>query len=101
MFGRKKGKSWDSLSPAQQRGLGAAAVVQFALLGVALVDWFRRPAQEIRGPKLLWLPLLFVNFIGPLGYLKFGRQQVGAAPGEAERAYRSEAHTSELKSLMR
>ena len=76
MFGRRKKKGWDSLTDEQKRGIGLAAVVQVCLLLFALYDWFRRPGDEIRGPKLAWLPLLFVNFIGPLAYLKFGRARV-------------------------
>ncbi|MCK9486607.1 MAG: PLD nuclease N-terminal domain-containing protein [Dehalococcoidia bacterium] len=77
MFGRtKRKKSWSDLTPQQQRGVGLAAIVQVALLLIALVDWFRRPSDEMRGRKLLWLPLLFVNFFGPLAYLKFGRLPV-------------------------
>ncbi len=74
MFGRKRKKmGWQDLDERQKRGLGLAAMVQVALLLFALYDWFRRPGSEMRGPKFVWLPLLFVNFIGPLGYLKFGR----------------------------
>ena len=34
------------------------------------------------GRKWLWLPALFVNFVGPLAYLRFDRQE--AAHAEAE-----------------
>lgn len=77
MFGRtKRKKTWNDLSTEQKRGIGLAATVQVALLLFALYDWFRRPSDEMRGPKFVWLPLLFVNFIGPLSYLRFGRVQV-------------------------
>ena len=39
----------------------------------ALRDIRRRPSDEIRGPKLLWVLVSFVNFVGPLSYFKFGR----------------------------
>ena len=45
----------------------------------ALQDWFRRPDDEIRGRKRLWLPALFVNFVGPLAYLVVGRQRSESA----------------------
>lgn len=80
MFGRDKKKGWDALSMEQKRGIGLAAVVQIGLLAWAMVDWFRRPGSQIRGPKLLWLPLLFVNFVGPLSYLKFGRLSGPSTP---------------------
>lgn len=74
MFGRRKKKGWEALTPGQRRGLGIMGLVQVSLLLFALVDWFRRPREQVRGSKLLWLPVLFVNFLGPLSYLKFGRQ---------------------------
>ncbi len=76
MFGGKKKRGWGDLSDQQKRRLGIAALVQIVLLVFALWDWLRRPSDEMRGPKFLWLPALFVNFIGPLAYLKFGRVHV-------------------------
>lgn len=49
-------------------------IIQLALTVAALVDWIRRPLT--RGPKWLWLLIiLFVNFIGPIIYFIFGRQE--------------------------
>jgi len=68
-------RSWSDLSPGQKRGIGVAGLIQFGLLLFALQDWFRRPDEEIRGPKRRWFPVLFVNFVGPLAYLVVGRQR--------------------------
>jgi Phospholipase_D-nuclease N-terminal len=49
--------------------------VQVGLLVRALWDLWRRPADQINGSKLLWAPLCFVNFIGPLAYFRWGRRR--------------------------
>ncbi len=61
------------MRPARRRGITVVAIVQVALLLAALRDIRRRPADEIRGPRLLWALVSFVNFVGPLSYFKFGR----------------------------
>ena len=49
-------------------------LLQIALLVVALVDLVRR--ERTRGPKWVWvLVILFVNLIGPVVYLLFGREE--------------------------
>ena len=44
-------------------------------LGDALLDLRKRPAEQVRGPKKAWYPALFVNFIGPMTYLRYGRRK--------------------------
>ena len=47
-------------------------LLQIALMVVALLDLVRR--ERTRGPKWAWaLVILFVNLIGPVVYLLFGR----------------------------
>ena len=49
-------------------------LLQIALMAVALVDLLRR--ERTRGPKWAWvLVILFVNLIGPVVYLLFGREE--------------------------
>ncbi len=49
-------------------------VLQYALAIIALVDVIRR--ERTRGPKWVWiLVILFVNLIGPVVYLLFGREE--------------------------
>jgi hypothetical protein len=50
-------------------------VVQLGLLAAALVDIYRRPDGEIRGPKRLWAAVAFVNYVGPISYFLFGRKR--------------------------
>jgi hypothetical protein len=73
------------LAPAQQRLLTVSAAVQFALLAAALIDIGRRPPEQIRGPKPLWVGLAFVNFVGPAAYFTIGRRRRGGQPVRGHR----------------
>jgi hypothetical protein len=66
---------WADLSTSQRAGVTAAAAVQLALLGAALVDLARRPSAEVNGSKRVWAAVSFVNFVGPLAYFAFGRRR--------------------------
>lgn len=66
---------WRDLPGTARFGILGAGVTQVGLLAFALIDLVRRPSRQVRGPKLLWLPLLFVNFVGPASYLRFGRRR--------------------------
>jgi phospholipase D-like protein len=75
MARRSKKKRWSDLSGEQRAAVGVVGAIQVGLLVTALRDLWRRPSEEVRGSKLLWVPLCFVNFIGPLAYLRFGRKR--------------------------
>ncbi|MBO9532974.1 MAG: hypothetical protein J7513_08380 [Solirubrobacteraceae bacterium] len=62
------------LAPRSRAAIAVGAVTQLGLLAIALRDLHARPADQVRGPKKAWYPALFVNFIGPLSYLRFGRR---------------------------
>lgn len=48
-------------------------VLQFILLVVALVAWFK--TDESKGPKWVWLlVILFANIIGPILFFLIGRR---------------------------
>lgn len=48
-------------------------LLNLILVVIALIDLIRR--QETKGPKWLWvIIILFINFIGPVIYLLFGRE---------------------------
>ena len=66
-------KHWSDLS-----GVLIGSFIQFALLAVALRDLWRRPSEQVNGSKVVWTLACFVNFVGPLAYLRFGRR-VGPA----------------------
>jgi hypothetical protein len=49
-------------------------LVEIVLVVIALVDLTRR--ERTRGPKWVWvLVILFINLIGPIVYLLFGREE--------------------------
>jgi len=71
-WGRRR---WEDLPAGTRRGLGIAASIQLALFVSALIDLVRRPASQVRGGrKWAWVPVLFVNFVGPIAYFAFGRR---------------------------
>ena len=47
-------------------------LAQFAFAFLAAWDLAQRDADEVRGPKLAWVPALFLNWIGPAAYFLFG-----------------------------
>lgn len=66
-------QSWSDLSSTRRRVIIAAGVVEVVLTSVAAVDLIRRPAEQVRGPKLLWAPALLIQPVGPIAYLSLGR----------------------------
>jgi Phospholipase_D-nuclease N-terminal len=68
-------KRWSELTTAQKRGIVLSGTAQIGLLIAALLDLYRRPKEEIRGNKLMWTLASFVNFVGPITYLLFGRRR--------------------------
>ena len=66
-------KQWQDFSPAAKAGAIVAGIVQFSLLAAALVDIWRRPAEQVRGPKWAWAMAAFINYVGPISYFLFGR----------------------------
>jgi hypothetical protein len=66
---------WRDLNTAQRTALVVTAVVEVTMTAAALVDLARRPAREVRGPKLAWTVGCFVQPIGPAAYFRFGRRR--------------------------
>jgi hypothetical protein len=70
-----KRMSWRELSPARKAVTLVLGSVELALTTTAAVDLLRRPADRIRGPKALWWPAIFVQPVGPVAYLAWGRRR--------------------------
>jgi hypothetical protein len=66
---------YQRLSPAARRAVWALVVLEAVLITIAERDIQRRPAQDIRGPKLLWRAVATQNVIGPAAYYGFGRRR--------------------------
>jgi hypothetical protein len=69
------GRSWSDLTETQQRTIIALGAVELVLTTVALVDLARRPRELVRGPKAVWALGCFVQPVGPVAYLAFGRRR--------------------------
>jgi hypothetical protein len=55
-------------------GLGVLLVIELGLMIWGVVDWSKRPAELIRGNRILWLlVILLLNIVGPILYLTVGR----------------------------
>jgi hypothetical protein len=61
-----------------QAGIVALGVVETVLLVAAEIDLRRRPASQVRGPKVLWRLACFVQPVGPPAYLLWGRRAAAA-----------------------
>ena len=66
---------YDRLSPAARRALWALAALEMVLIGAAERDIQRRPAEKVRGPKLLWRAVATQNVIGPAAYFVLGKRR--------------------------
>ena len=73
---RRGGKRrWSELSGSQRAGIVAGSTLQLGLLAAALRDLRHRPPVAVRGSKKLWTAACFINVVGPLAYLAFGRRR--------------------------
>lgn len=52
-----------------------SAAVELVLTAKAAKDLATRDGSQVRGPKLVWVPLLTVQPFGPVAYLVFGRRR--------------------------
>jgi hypothetical protein len=68
-------KRWSDFSPAVRTAIVLGAFAELVVTTIALRDLIRRPVDEVRGPKLLWGPFLFVQPIGSPLYLVVGRRR--------------------------
>jgi hypothetical protein len=71
---RELAAQYHRLSPTTQSAVWVLLALEVVLIGVAERDIQRRPADRIRGPKLLWRAVVTQNVIGPAAYFGFGRR---------------------------
>lgn len=62
------------LSPRRRRFLWVLLAFEAVLIVATERDIHRRPAQNIRGPKLLWRLIATQNIVGPAAYFGLGRK---------------------------
>ena len=63
------------LSPAARAAVWVLLALEAVLITAAERDIQRRPAERIRGPKLLWRAVATQNVVGPAAYYGFGRRR--------------------------
>jgi hypothetical protein len=63
------------LSPAARRATWVLLALETVLIVAAERDIQRRPANRIRGPKLVWRAIATQNFIGPAAYYGLARKE--------------------------
>ena len=68
-------KGWSDLSTGQRVAIVVAGVAEVIMTSLALRDLLRRPATDVRGPKLLWFLGCFVQPFGAPLYLVVGRRR--------------------------
>lgn len=67
-------KKWSDLTTGQQRAVYVAGAAEAILTAAALRDLARRPADAVRGPKVMWVLASFVQPVGPFIYFTTGRR---------------------------
>jgi hypothetical protein len=65
---------WAGLGTARRAGMITLAAFEVVCTTAAALDLLRRPQHLVRGPKALWWPALFVQPIGSVAYLTWGRR---------------------------
>ncbi|MEU8250631.1 PLD nuclease N-terminal domain-containing protein [Nonomuraea sp. NPDC048916] len=64
---------WNEMSNKRQAALLTLVSVELALTATAAVDLWSRPRDEVRGRKAWWWLGIFVQPVGPVAYLLWGR----------------------------
>lgn len=68
------------------RFLVVAGAIQLVLLVWALFDIYFTPTDSIRRyPRWAWVLIVFINFIGPVAWLRWGRPPRPKRGGSAKR----------------
>ena len=73
-------RRWSDLSVRTRRLIIVGASLKGLLKVAALVDIWRRPASQVKGPKAAWaVAVALANSVGtvPLSYFFFGRRKSG------------------------
>ena len=60
------------LSGPVRAGLTVFDILQAAFAFLAAWDLWHRSADEVKGPKAAWAPVLLVKWLGPAAYFLFG-----------------------------
>jgi hypothetical protein len=69
-----KKKSFKDMTPSQRVIVLVLMAISLALVGAAERDLQQRPADQVRGRKLLWR-LACLNALGAVSYFRWGRRR--------------------------
>ncbi|MDA8209265.1 MAG: PLDc N-terminal domain-containing protein [Actinomycetota bacterium] len=69
-------RKWKDMTARQRTLILIAASIQLSLAATAFTDLARRPAEQVRGRKIAWVPVIMINTIGPIVYFVFGVRRV-------------------------
>ena len=61
-----------AITGPERAGLTLLGIVQAAFAFLALWDLWHRDQREVQWSKPAWVPIIFVNWIGPAAYFLFG-----------------------------
>lgn len=67
-------KRWSELSPTARAAVVVGGLIELVLTAFVQRDLSKRSADEVRGPKLMWRLVSFVQPVGPIAYLLAGRR---------------------------
>ena len=70
-------KKFSEYSPVRQFWIAAVFTLSLGLVAAGERDIQRRPAEQIRGGKVLWR-ILCLNALGALSYFRWGRRPSSA-----------------------
>lgn len=73
--GLRSKKRWSDFSPRQRTAIIVGAIAELIMTSLALRDLARRPADQVRGRKPMWVPVFFVQPVGPILYFLVGRRR--------------------------
>jgi hypothetical protein len=76
---QRKHRQWKDIPARQKRRMASIGIVNVALTGFALWDLSHRPASQVKGKKFVWALVSFVQPVGPVIYLLFGRKRLAAS----------------------
>ena len=78
---QRHARKWRDLSRAQKVLTVVLGAAELVLTTVAARDLATRDADQVRGPKALWTPVLAVQPLGPIAYLLLGRRGTFSSAG--------------------
>jgi Phospholipase_D-nuclease N-terminal len=74
----KKNPKWNDIPANQRLRIVCTGIIQLVLTSIALWDLSRRPASQVKGKKVVWGIVSFIQPFGSIAYLLFGRKKATA-----------------------